>query len=139
MAISSGSFIIALNYAGVANVLFMQALAPVLAAAMGMALGERVAPRTWTAMLIAIGGVALMAGGPGHPGALGLCLSLLMTTAFAATLVITRHRRDVSMAPATCLSQLLVLAVERCEQLAALRVDQRQTVLGLYALRQRGE
>jgi drug/metabolite transporter (DMT)-like permease len=33
-----------------------------------------------------------------------------MTTAFAALLVITRHRRQVSMAPATCLSQLLVLA-----------------------------
>jgi drug/metabolite transporter (DMT)-like permease len=29
---------------------------------------------------------------------------------FAGTLVITRHRRDVSMAPATCLSQVLVLA-----------------------------
>ena len=32
-----------------------------------------------------------------------------MTLSFAATLVITRHLRDVSMAPATCLSQLLVL------------------------------
>jgi drug/metabolite transporter (DMT)-like permease len=32
-----------------------------------------------------------------------------MTVSFAATLVITRHRRDVSMAPATCLSQVLVL------------------------------
>jgi drug/metabolite transporter (DMT)-like permease len=108
MAVSSGAFIVALNYAGVANVLFMQALAPVLAAAMGMALGERVPRRTWAAMLVAIGGVALMAGGPGHPGALGLCLSLVMTTAFAATLVITRHRREVSMAPATCLSQVIV-------------------------------
>jgi drug/metabolite transporter (DMT)-like permease len=32
-----------------------------------------------------------------------------MSVAFAATLVITRHRRDVSMAPATCLSQVVVL------------------------------
>ena len=32
-----------------------------------------------------------------------------MTLAFAAGIVITRHRRDVSMAPAVCLSQLLVL------------------------------
>jgi drug/metabolite transporter (DMT)-like permease len=108
MAISSASFIVALNHAGVASVLFMQALAPLLAAAMGMALGERVAPRTWLAMAIALGGVALMVGGPGRPGAAGLGLSLLMTTAFAATLVITRHRHDVSMAPATCLSQVLV-------------------------------
>jgi drug/metabolite transporter (DMT)-like permease len=28
---------------------------------------------------------------------------------FAGALVVTRHRRDVSMAPATCLSQVLVL------------------------------
>ena len=34
-----------------------------------------------------------------------------MTFSFATMLVITRHRRDVSMAPATFLSQLLVLAV----------------------------
>jgi drug/metabolite transporter (DMT)-like permease len=33
-----------------------------------------------------------------------------MAVSFAATLVITRHRRDVSMAPATCLSQLVVFA-----------------------------
>ena len=108
MAISSASFITALNYAGVANVLFMQALAPILAAAMGMTLGERVVPRTWLAMAVALGGVALMAGGPGRPGAVGLSLSVLMTAAFAATLVITRHRHDVSMAPATCLSQVIV-------------------------------
>jgi drug/metabolite transporter (DMT)-like permease len=34
-----------------------------------------------------------------------------MTLSFAGTLVIVRHRRDVSMAPATCLSQVLVLLV----------------------------
>jgi drug/metabolite transporter (DMT)-like permease len=111
MAISSGSFIVALNHAPVASILFMQALAPLLAAAMGMALGERVSRRTRLAMGIAIGGVALMVGGPGRPGALGLGLSLLMTVAFAATLVITRHRRDVSMAPATCASQVVVFAL----------------------------
>jgi drug/metabolite transporter (DMT)-like permease len=35
----------------------------------------------------------------------------MMAFAFAVALVITRHRRDVSMAPATCLSQVLLLAV----------------------------
>ncbi len=109
LGISSGSFIISLNYASVANVLFMQALAPVLAAALGMLLGEPVGRRTWLAMGIAIAGVALMVGGPGRPGLLGLGLSFLMSFSFAATLVLTRHLRNVSMAPATCLSQLLVL------------------------------
>jgi len=56
-------------------------------------------------------GVLLMAGGPGSGGALGFGISLLMTLAFAVAIVITRHRRDVSMAPAVCLSQLIVLLV----------------------------
>ena len=109
MAISSGSFIVALNYTTVANVLFMQALSPVLAAVLGMLVGEAVSRRTWIAMAIAVCGVALMVGGPDHPSALGVSLTLLMTVTFAGALVITRHRRDVSMAPATCLSQVLVL------------------------------
>ncbi|MDX6482691.1 MAG: hypothetical protein QOH02_361 [Gaiellaceae bacterium] len=110
MAVSSGAFIIALNYAPVANVLFMQALAPILAAALGTLLGEPVPARTWTAMTIALAGVALMVGGPGgHPHVLGEGMALLMSIAFAGTLVITRRRRDVSMAPATCLSQVAVL------------------------------
>jgi drug/metabolite transporter (DMT)-like permease len=109
MAVSSGSFIVALNHASVANVLFMQALSPVLAAVFGMLVGEPVSRRTWLAMVVAIGGVALMVGGPGRPHALGFGLSILMSVSFAGTLVITRHRRDVSMAPATCLSQVLVL------------------------------
>jgi drug/metabolite transporter (DMT)-like permease len=108
MAMASGFFIIALNHAPVASILFMQALAPILAALLGLLVGEPVSRRTWLAMAIAIGGVALMVGGPGRPGALGLGLSFLMSSAFAVTLVITRHLRDVSMAPATCLSQLLV-------------------------------
>jgi drug/metabolite transporter (DMT)-like permease len=59
-------------------------------------------------MTVAMLGVALMVGGPGSGGALGIGASLLMTVAFAASIVITRHRREVSMAPAVCLSQLLV-------------------------------
>jgi len=111
MAVASGSFIIALNHASVANILFMQALSPVLAAVLGMTVGERVVRRTWIAMAVALAGVGVMVGGPSRPNALGLGLSLLMTTSFAATLVITRHKRDVSMAPATCLSQVIVLLV----------------------------
>jgi drug/metabolite transporter (DMT)-like permease len=109
MAMSTGSFIVALNHASVANVLFMLAIAPVLAAALGTLIGERVAPLTWLAMAIALGGVALMVGGPGRPSGLGAFLSLLCALSFALVLVITRWRRDVSMAPATALSQLLVL------------------------------
>jgi drug/metabolite transporter (DMT)-like permease len=108
LAASSGAFIVALNYTTVANVLFMQALAPVLAAVLGTFVGEPVERRTWVAMAVALAGVGLMVGGPDHPSALGLSISFFMSVTFAGVIVVTRHRRDVSMAPATCLSQLLV-------------------------------
>jgi drug/metabolite transporter (DMT)-like permease len=111
LAISSASFFVALNHAPVANVLFMQALAPIIAAAFGTMLGERVSRRTWIAMGVALAGVAIMVGGPGGASALGQLLSFLMSVSFAGVIVLTRHHRDVSMAPATCISQLLVFVL----------------------------
>jgi drug/metabolite transporter (DMT)-like permease len=108
LAASSGAFIVALNYTTVANVLFMQALAPVLAAVLGTFVGEPVERRTWVAMAVALAGVGLMVGGPDRPSLLGLSVSFFMSVTFAGVIVVTRHRRDVSMAPATCLSQALV-------------------------------
>jgi drug/metabolite transporter (DMT)-like permease len=111
-AIASGSFIVALNHATVANVLFMQAVAPIAAALLAwIALGVSITRRAWLAMGVALLGVALMVGGPGSGGPLGIAVSLVMTLAFAVAIVITRHRREVSMAPAICLSQLLVVLV----------------------------
>jgi drug/metabolite transporter (DMT)-like permease len=111
LAISSASFFVALNHAPVANVLFLQALAPIIAAAFGTMLGERVSRRTWIAMGVALAGVAIMVGGPGGASALGQLLSFLMSVSFAGVIVLTRHHRDVSMAPATCISQLLVFVL----------------------------
>ena len=109
LAISSGSFFVALNHTSVANVLFFQALAPILAAVLGTLLGDPVSRRTWLAMCVAVAGVAVMVGGPGRPTIVGTTLALVMTASFAGIIVLARHRRDVSMAPATCLSQVLVL------------------------------
>jgi drug/metabolite transporter (DMT)-like permease len=111
-AVASGTFIVALNHTTVANVLFMQAVAPIAAALIAWtALRESVSRTTAIAMVVAVGGVGLMVGGPGASPGLGVALSVVMTLAFALALVITRHRRDISMAPAICLSQVLVLAV----------------------------
>ncbi len=111
-AIASGTFIIALNHTTVANVLFMQAVAPIAAALIAWgALKESVSRRTAVAMVVALAGVGLMVGGPGGSHGLGVGLSVVMTLAFALAVVITRHRRDISMAPAICLSQVFVLAV----------------------------
>jgi drug/metabolite transporter (DMT)-like permease len=111
-AVASGMFIVALNHATVANVLFMQAASPVAAALLAwFAFGESITRRTALAMAIALAGVALMVGGPGSGGVLGVTASLVMMLAFAVSIVIVRHRRDVSMLPAICLSQILVVAV----------------------------
>ena len=110
-AIASGTFIVALNHATVANVLFMQAASPVAAALLAwFAFGESITRRTAVAMAVALLGVGLMVGGPGSGGVLGVSASLVMMLAFAVSIVIVRHRRDVSMLPAICLSQIIVLA-----------------------------
>jgi len=112
VAIASGAFIVALNHTTVAHVLFIQAMAPVLAALLAwLALGERITARTGIAMAVALVGVGIMIGGPGGGGGVGDLLSLVMALAFAVAIVISRHRRDVSMAPATCLAQLLLVLV----------------------------
>ena len=111
MAISSGAFLLALNYTTVANVLFMQAAAPMMAALLGwVLLSEPVDGRTWVALVLAGAGVALMAAGSLDAGASAVVLPLVVTAAFAAVIVIARHRREVSMMPATCASQPLVVA-----------------------------
>lgn len=110
--VASASFIVALNHTSVANVLFMQVASPIAAAVLArIALGEPISRRSWIAMVVALGGVGLMIGGPGAGSALGTGISALMTLSFAVSIVIARHRREISMAPATCLSQVLVLLV----------------------------
>ncbi len=112
VALASGCFIVALNHASVAQVLFIQSIAPVLAALLGRALlGEPVSVRTSVAMAVALLGVGVMVGSPGGGSALGDGLAVVMALGFAVSIVIARHRRDVSMAPATGLSQLMLLVV----------------------------
>jgi drug/metabolite transporter (DMT)-like permease len=112
VATASGSFIAALNHTSVARVLFILAIAPVLAALLArVTLGEPITRRTLLAMGLALVGVSVMLGGPGEGSVAGDGLAFLAAFAFATMIVITRWRHDVSMTPATCLSQaILVLA-----------------------------
>jgi len=112
VAVASGCFIGALNHASVARVLFILAVAPVLAALLArVTLGEPITRRTVQAMALALAGVALMLGAPGEGSLAGDGLAFLAALAFALMIVITRWRHDVSMAPATCLSQAILVAV----------------------------
>ena len=111
VAIASGSFIGALNHASVARVLFILAVAPVLAALLARAtLGEPISQRTALAMGLALFGVAVMLGAPGEASLTGDGLAFVAALAFSVMVVITRWRHDVSMAPATCLSQAILVA-----------------------------
>jgi drug/metabolite transporter (DMT)-like permease len=111
IALASGTFLVALNHTTVARVLFMQAMAPVLAAVLAwVLLGEPVTRRTAVALVVALAGVTIMLGAPADADLLGDSLAVVMAFSFALALVLTRHRRDVSMAPATCLAQFILLA-----------------------------
>jgi drug/metabolite transporter (DMT)-like permease len=109
VAVASSSFILALGSTSVAHVLLFQAIAPFLAALFAWVLmRERVPTRTWIAMASALAGVLILVGGSlGGGGLQGDLLSLLMSTAFACVLVITRRHREISMTPATALGMLI--------------------------------
>jgi drug/metabolite transporter (DMT)-like permease len=110
VATASASFITALNHTSVARVLFILAISPVLAALLArVTLGEPITRRTGVAMALALAGIALMFGSPGEASLAGDGLSLVVALAFALMIVITRWRHDVSMAPATCLSQAILV------------------------------
>jgi drug/metabolite transporter (DMT)-like permease len=111
VAIASSCFIAALNHASVARVLFILAVSPVLAALLAWAtLGEPISRRTALAMVLALSGVAVMLGAPGEASLTGDGLAFVAALAFSVMIVITRWRHEVSMAPATCLSQAILVA-----------------------------
>ena len=112
LAISSGTFLFALNYTSVANVLFFQAAAPMFAALLGwLIISERIGRRTWLSIGVAAVGMTVMVAGSLNAGPLAVLLPFVMTASFAVVIVVTRQRREVSMLPATCASQVIVIVV----------------------------
>jgi len=55
--------------------------------------------------------VTVMLGAPGEGSLKGDLLAFLAATSFAFVVVITRWRHDISMTPATCLSQVILVVV----------------------------
>jgi drug/metabolite transporter (DMT)-like permease len=109
-ATASTSFVVALSYTTVANILLMQAGVPLIAALLAFVLfREKVSLPTWVAIAAVIGGVAIMVsdslGGAVSP--VGDGLALLIAVAFSIATVITRRFAHVRMTPATCLGTVL--------------------------------
>ncbi|MEI9410542.1 DMT family transporter [Mesorhizobium salmacidum] len=109
-AIASTSFVVALAYTTVANILLMQAGVPLLAALFAWALfRERVTVATWMAIAAVIAGVAIMVSESldGAVSPIGDGLALLIAFMFSIATVITRRFSSVRMTPATCLGTIL--------------------------------
>ena len=104
---ASISFVQAIAYTTVANVILINAAVPLVAALIArMFLGEIISGATWAAIAAVIAGVAIMVSdGTGETGSLiGILLALLITFVFAIATVVTRRHAGVRMTPAVILA-----------------------------------
>ena len=112
-AVASTSFVVALSYTTVANVMLMNAGVPLLAALLAwLTFRERVSLATWGAIAAVIGGVAIMVSDSltGKVSPIGDGLAFLIAASFAMATVVTRRFSEVRMTPATCLAAILSTA-----------------------------
>ncbi|MBL8581675.1 MAG: DMT family transporter [Rhizobiaceae bacterium] len=124
-AFCSSSFVIALSYTNVANVLLIQAGVPLFAALIAWAvMGERISAGTWIAIAAVICGVAIMVSGSfsGDVSPIGDGLALAIALVFSIATVITRRYAHVRMVPATALGTVIA-AVFAATQASALGVS----------------
>lgn len=113
-ATASSSFVIALSHTTVANILLIQAGAPLFAALFGFVLlGERVSAATWAAIFAVLVGVGVMVSESLGAGMsfIGDGLALLIVTAFSIATVLTRRYAHVRMTPAMCLAMVIACAL----------------------------
>ena len=109
-ATASTSFILALAYTTVANVVLIQAGVPLIAALMAWLLfRERISGQTWLAIAAVIGGVAIMVSESlgGRVSMVGDALAMLIAFVFAAATIITRRFAHVRMTPAVFLGTVI--------------------------------
>jgi drug/metabolite transporter (DMT)-like permease len=124
MAVSSTCFIFSIAYTSVANTLILMSTGPYVAGLLGwLVLGERVAPRTWLTMGVAMAGTVLMVSSSyaASRGALfGDLLAIVMAGSFATATVLVRRHPEIPMAPAAVLATTLtgLVALPLAEPLA---------------------
>lgn len=121
--IATSSFVVALSYTTVANILLMQAGAPLFAALLAFLLfGERVSLPTWIAIAVVIVGVGVMVSDSltGNVSAVGDGLALVIVMVFSVATVLTRRFAHVRMTPAMCMGTAVagLLAATQASTLA---------------------
>jgi drug/metabolite transporter (DMT)-like permease len=127
-ATASTAFIVALGYTTVANILLMQAGAPLIAALLGwLAFREPVSRATWLAIAAVIFGIVVMVSDSldGGISPVGDGLALMIAVALAVATVLTRRYADVRMTPAVCLGTIMagVLAATQTANFAVTGAD----------------
>lgn len=113
-ATASTAFIVALSHTTIANILLMQAGAPLFAALLTFVFfRERVGVATWVAIAAVMTGVAVMVSDSisGKVSPVGDGLALLIGLSFALATVLTRRNADVRMMPAACLGTLVMTVI----------------------------
>ena len=113
MALASTCFIFSLAHTSVANTALLMSTGPFVAGLLGwLFLGERVPPRTWLTMALALVGVVIMMSSSSGSGALlGDLLAIFMSASFATATVIVRRHPEIQMTPAAALSTAITAAV----------------------------
>jgi drug/metabolite transporter (DMT)-like permease len=109
-ATASTAFVVALGYTTVANILLMQAGAPLIAALLGwLAFREPVGWTTWLAIAAVIFGIVVMVSDSldGGISPLGDGLALVIAVSLAVATVLTRRYAHVRMTPAVCLGTII--------------------------------
>jgi drug/metabolite transporter (DMT)-like permease len=109
-------FILSLAHTTVANTLVIMSISPFTAALAGwLALGDRVAPRTWAAMAAALAGVALMfwdsLAGASGAGLIGNLLALGVPACMALNIVLVRRAGAIDMVPTVLVAGLISIVV----------------------------
>lgn len=117
-AVASISFIIAIGYTTVANVVLIQAVTPLFAALMAwIVYREAITLSTWLAIAAVIFGVGVMVSGSLGEGSswIGTGLALLIPVVFAMTTIVTRRYQNVRQTPGVslgCFAATLVAATQ---------------------------
>lgn len=104
-------FVLAVLHTTVANVVFIMASAPLLAAVVAWRLlRERIETRTLGAMIVAVIGIAvMMSEGLATGDVTGMLLALVTTFGFAGIAVVARWGGGLNMLPAVCLGAALTV------------------------------